>query len=137
MHRLARRYRFAASHRLHSPELTPEQNRDLYGKCNNPFGHGHNYTLELVIQGAPDPATGLLIDIPRLDAHVRELVLRHYDQKFMNEEIPEFRQTPPTTENVALDIRRRLADGWERISRPGASLETVRIFETRRNSVEL
>jgi 6-pyruvoyltetrahydropterin/6-carboxytetrahydropterin synthase len=135
MLRLGRRYRFSASHRLHSPDLNAEQNASIFGKCNNPYGHGHDYVLEVVLRGRRDEQTGLLIELDRLDRFVHESVLRIYDHKYMNEEIDSFERIPPTTENVAIDIRARLAAGWpfgERVT-----LDAVRIFETRRNVVEL
>lgn len=135
MLRLARRYRFSASHRLHSLELTPEQNAEIFGKCNNPYGHGHDYVLELVVRGTPDAQTGLLTPLKGLDDFVKETVLRIYDHKYMNVEIDTFRDTPPTTENVAVDIQARLNSAWPFGQQP--ALDTVRIFETRRNIVEL
>ncbi|MDX1980899.1 MAG: 6-carboxytetrahydropterin synthase [Bryobacteraceae bacterium] len=137
MIRIGRRYRFSASHRLHAPELSAERNREVFGKCNNPHGHGHDYVLELVVAGEPDPSTGLLLHTGALDRFVREAVLNDYDHRYMNEQIAAFRSLPPTTENVALDIRRRLRDGWRDALPAGACLESVRIFETRRNAVEL
>ncbi len=134
MIRLGRRYRFSASHRLHAPELTPEQNREIFGKCNNPHGHGHNYVLELIVAGEPSAETGLLLDVRALDRLVETEVLGDYDHKFLNEEIAAFRELPPTTENVALDIRRRLEERW--LSNK-ARLERIRIYETRRNMVEI
>ncbi len=134
MIRLGRRYRFCASHRLHARGLSEAENREIFGKCNNPHGHGHDYILELVMAGEADPETGLLLDVPELDRLVRTAVLRDYDHKFMNEEIAAFRDLPPTTENVAMDIRQRLERQWP--SRR-ASLECIRIYETRRNMVEV
>ena len=135
MIRLARRYRFSASHRLHAPELSAEQNAEIFGKCNNPYGHGHDYVLEVVVRGTPDGQTGLLTPLHRLDSFVNEAVLRVYDHKYMNAEIEAFRATPPTTENVVVDIDRRLRAAWPFGEQP--ALDTVRIFETRRNIVEL
>lgn len=134
MIRLGRRYRFSASHRLHAPELSAEQNREIFGKCNNPHGHGHDYVLELVMAGEPDPETGLLLDVPALDALVASTVLREYDHKFLNEEIAAFGDLPPTTENVARDIRGRLDAKWPSTR---ARLERIRVYETRRNMVEV
>jgi 6-pyruvoyltetrahydropterin/6-carboxytetrahydropterin synthase len=135
MVQLARRYRFSASHRLHSPQLSAAENVDVYGKCNNPYGHGHDYVLEVILRGSPDTRTGLLVPVQQLDEFVRRTVLADYDHKFLNEQIARFREIPPTTENVALDIRGRLLQAWPFGERP--SLEGVRIFETRRNVVEL
>lgn len=134
---LGRRYRFAASHRLHSPGLTDAENREIFGKCNNPYGHGHDYILELIVEGDPDPATGLLLHVPSLDRLVRDSVLSAYDHRYLNEEIAAFRDLPPTTENVALDIRRRLGARWSEASPGRATLRAVRVYETRRNMVEV
>ncbi|MBI4905480.1 MAG: 6-carboxytetrahydropterin synthase [Acidobacteria bacterium] len=132
---VARRYRFSASHRLHSPQLTDEKNRALYGKCNNPFGHGHDYVLEVVVQGEPDNITGLIVPVSKLDALVRTAVLADYENKFMNAEIPTYATVVPTTENVTSDIHCRLRAAWPS-DFAGTSLATVRIWETKRNIVE-
>jgi 6-pyruvoyltetrahydropterin/6-carboxytetrahydropterin synthase len=137
MFRVGRRYRFSASHRLHAPELSAEQNREVFGKCNNSYGHGHDYVLELVVAGGADPETGQVLRGGVLDELVREAVLRDYDHSNMNEQIAAFREIPPTTENVARDIRRRLENRWNNGMPAGVRLETVRIYETRRNAVEL
>lgn len=136
--RLTRRYRFAASHRLDAPRLSPEENAAVYGKCNNPYGHGHDYVLEVSLHGPVDAETGRVADVALLDRLVGERVLGAYDHKNMNLEIPVFQHTPPTTENVAADIHLRLRDGWETaFPAGGPRLEAVRILETKRNSVEV
>jgi 6-pyruvoyltetrahydropterin/6-carboxytetrahydropterin synthase len=134
MMRLTRRYRFSASHRLHSGDLTADQNRDLYGKCNNPHGHGHDYILDVGVSGPLDRSTGRVVAVPSLDALVRDSVLRDLDHRNLNADAPEFAQTPATTENLAIAIRQRLLEHW-----PAAwpRLETVRLQETRRNRFEL
>ncbi|MCS7023386.1 MAG: 6-carboxytetrahydropterin synthase [Bryobacteraceae bacterium] len=132
---LTRRYRFSASHRLHTPVLTEAENREVYGKCNHPYGHGHDYILEVRLRGKPDPQTGVLLPVAKLDQLVRQAVLDDYDHKFLNEEVATFRTTPPTTENLAADIYRRLRQQWPFGENP--SFSGVRIFETRRNVVEL
>lgn len=137
MVRVARRYRFSASHRLHAPQLSAERNREIYGKCNNPYGHGHDYVLEVVARGEVDPHTGLLLKISDLDALVRSAVLKDFDSSDMNRQIPAFRETPPTTENVAMEVERRLAEAWPRVFPPATRLDGIRILETRRNHVEL
>lgn len=137
MVRVGKRYRFSASHRLHSPALSAEENRELYGKCNNPYGHGHDYLLEVVVAGAPDAVTGLVVPVGQLDEYVRREVISEFDHKYMNEEIEAFRDLPPTTENVARVVRERLARGWCAAFPASASLDSVRIHETRRNIVEL
>lgn len=127
---LTRRYRFAASHRLHSPHFSAEENQRLYGKCNNPYGHGHNYFVEVTVTGPVDPATGMIANLGELDPFVVREVIEPFDQRYLNEEVAEFRVSVPTTENVAREIYRRL----EKF--PAARLERVRIEETSKNSFE-
>ena len=98
--RVTRRYRFAASHRLHSNSFTEEKNRALYGKCNNPYGHGHDYVLEVTVAGPRDPATGLVIQVPWLDKLVSEQVLRDFDHRYFNADVREFAELVPTSENI-------------------------------------
>jgi 6-pyruvoyltetrahydropterin/6-carboxytetrahydropterin synthase len=127
---LTRRYRFSASHRLHKANLSEEENLRLYGKCSNPHGHGHNYILEVTITGPVDPATGMIANLGELDPFVDREVVEAFDYKYMNEELPEFRENVPTTENVCREIYRRLK------TFPAARLERVRIEETSKNSFE-
>ncbi|MGH9725050.1 MAG: 6-carboxytetrahydropterin synthase [Candidatus Acidiferrales bacterium] len=127
---LTRRYRFAASHRLHAAALSADENRRVYGKCNNPYGHGHNYTLEVTMTGPVSEATGMIANLADLDAFVDNEVLEPFDHKYLNEEVPQFQEIVPTTENVCREIFRRL----EKF--PLARLERVRIEETSKNSFE-
>jgi len=127
---LTRRYHFAASHRLHSPKFSDEENLRLYGKCSNPYGHGHNYALEVTITGPIDPATGMVANLGELDPFVEREVVEAFDHKYLNEEVPEFAVSVPTTENVGREIYRRLK------TFPAARLERVRIEETSKNSFE-
>jgi 6-pyruvoyltetrahydropterin/6-carboxytetrahydropterin synthase len=127
---LSRRYRFSASHRLHSTQLDEEQNRQVYGKCNNLYGHGHNYVVEVVVSGPVDPATGMIANLSDLDAFVDREVIEPFDHKYLNEEIAEFRENVPTTENLCIEIFNRL----HRF--PRARLERVRVEETGLNSFE-
>jgi 6-pyruvoyltetrahydropterin/6-carboxytetrahydropterin synthase len=127
---LTRRYNFAASHRLHSPKLSEAENRRVYGKCNNPFGHGHNYIVEVTMTGPVDRATGMIANLGDLDPFVQREVIEPFDHKYLNEEIPEFQATVPTSENVCREIYRRLKKF------PSAQLESVRIEETLKNSFE-
>ena len=127
---LTRRYNFAASHRLHSPKLSEEENRRVYGKCNNPYGHGHNYIVEVTMTGPVDIATGMVTNLGDLDPFVQREVIEAFDHKYLNEEIPEFQTAVPTTENVCREIYRRLK------KYPLAQLERVRIEETLKNSFE-
>ena len=127
---LGRRYHFAASHRLHSPRLSEEENSRLYGKCNNPFGHGHNYTLEIRLSGPVDPATGMIADLAGLDAFVAQRVIEPFDHRSLGDEVPAFAEAVPTTENLCIEIFNRLKDF------PGARLASVRVEETSKNSFE-
>jgi 6-pyruvoyltetrahydropterin/6-carboxytetrahydropterin synthase len=127
---LGRRYRFAASHRLHSGELSAEENVRVYGKCNNPYGHGHNYVVEISVSGAPDPVTGMIVNLADLDGFVEREVLEAFDHKSLNEDVPAFRARVPTTENVCREI-------YQRLKRfPKARLERVRVEETSNNAFE-
>ena len=127
---LNRRYHFAASHRLHSPQLSEAENQRVYGKCNNPYGHGHNYVVEVSVSGPVDAATGMIANLADLDAFVAREVLEVFDHRNLNEEIPLFRQQVPTTENLCIEIFRRLR------AFPVARLERVRLEETGLNSFE-
>jgi 6-pyruvoyltetrahydropterin/6-carboxytetrahydropterin synthase len=127
---LGRRYRFAASHRLHAPQLSEEENYRIFGKCNNPYGHGHNYVLEVSLSGKIDPATGMIANLADLDAFVERQVLEEFDHCSLNEDVAAFRDNVPTTENLSIEIFRRLK------SFPHAKLERIRIEETAKNSFE-
>jgi 6-pyruvoyltetrahydropterin/6-carboxytetrahydropterin synthase len=127
---LSRRYHFSASHRLHSAHLTVEENCRVFGKCNNPFGHGHNYVLEVSVSGRVDPATGMIVNLADLDGFVERAVLQVFDHKSLNEDVAIFQELVPTTENLCIDIYNRLQ------SFSYAKLERVRIEETRNNSFE-
>ena len=127
---LGRRYRFSASHRLHTAHLTEEENCRAFGKCNNPYGHGHNYVVEVSVSGKVDPATGMIANLADLDAFVQHHVLEDFDHKSLNEDVPAFRDKVPTTENVCIEIFQRL----KKFSL--ARLERVRVEETGKNSFE-
>lgn len=127
---LSRKYAFAASHRLHSASFTEAENQRLYGKCNNPYGHGHNYTLEVTLTGPVNEQTGMIANLTDLDAFVKQRVLDDFDHRSINDEIPAFRSKVPTTENLCTEIFNRLR-GF-----PHAKLERVRIEETSKNSFE-
>ena len=129
---LTRRYRFAASHRLNSDALTPEENARLYGKCNNPFGHGHDYVLDVSVEGAVND-TGQIVDRQALDTLVQERVLGRVDHRNLNCDLPELQSRVATTENLAFAIERMLAREWTLPAR----LARVRISETARNTFEL
>jgi 6-pyruvoyltetrahydropterin/6-carboxytetrahydropterin synthase len=127
---LGRRYHFSASHRLHSVHLTEEENCQVFGKCNNPYGHGHNYTVEVIVSGKVDPATGMIANLADLDDFVGRHILDEFDFKSLNEDVPAFRDTVPTTENLCVEIFQRLK------SFPSAKLERIRVEETGKNSFE-
>jgi 6-pyruvoyltetrahydropterin/6-carboxytetrahydropterin synthase len=127
---LGRRYRFAASHRLHTDKLTEEENARVFGKCANPYGHGHNYVLEISVSGDVDPATGMIANLADLDSFVEREVLELFDHHSLNEDVAAFRETVPTTENLCIEIFERLK------SFPKAKLERVRMQETTNNSFE-
>lgn len=138
MIRLTRRYRFAASHRLNSDLLSAERNREVYGKCNNPHGHGHDYVLEVSVRGPVDPETGLVVRVDDLDRLVREEVLSSFHMRNLNLDVPEFAGLVPTSENAAIVVRVRLERAWERVfAGPWPALEKVRIQETPRNIFEV
>jgi 6-pyruvoyltetrahydropterin/6-carboxytetrahydropterin synthase len=127
---MGRRYRFAASHRLHSANLSDAANREIYGKCNNPYGHGHNYVLEVTVSGPVDAETGMIANLADLDEFVEKSVLADYDHKSFNEDVASLRGIVPTTENLCVDIFQRLR------TFPLAKLERIRVEETGNNSFE-
>lgn len=127
---LTRRYALAASHRLHNPELSAAENERLYGKCNNPYGHGHNYFVEVTVTGPVDSTTGMIASLDDLDRYVRHEVIEPFDHTYLNEDVEAFRNQVPTTENFCMEI-------FERVKNfPGAAVVRVRIEETSRNSFE-
>jgi 6-pyruvoyltetrahydropterin/6-carboxytetrahydropterin synthase len=107
---LGRRYQFAASHRLHTDKFSEEENARVFGKCANPYGHGHNYVLEISVSGDVDPATGMIASLADLDSFVQREVLEVLDHKSLNEDVEAFRNTVPTTENLCIQIFERLKD---------------------------
>jgi 6-pyruvoyltetrahydropterin/6-carboxytetrahydropterin synthase len=127
---LTRRYLFSASHRLHSLQMSDEENVSTYGKCNNPYGHGHNYALEVTVSGAVDPRTGMVCNLVDLDNYVEREVLSRYNLENLNT-LQEFAEIVPTTENLCVGIFEIMQRGF----RP-AHLERVRLEETMMNSFE-
>ena len=127
---LTRRYRFSASHRLHSAEMSYEENLATYGKCNNPHGHGHNYALEITVSGQVDASTGMVCNLVDLDGFVEREVLSRYHLENLNT-LQEFAQLVPTTENLSVEIFEILRRGF-----PHAHLDKVRLEETMMNSFE-
>lgn len=126
---LSRRYRLSASHRLHSEAYTSEQNRAVYGKCNNPHGHGHNYVVEVMLGGTVDEETGMVCDLGELDAFAQTNLLAPFDTMNLNT-LDAFRDVVSTTENFTIEVYRI----FEQF--PGAKLTRVRIEETSNNSFE-
>jgi 6-pyruvoyltetrahydropterin/6-carboxytetrahydropterin synthase len=127
---LTRRYRFSASHRLHSEQMSAEENASTYGKCNNPYGHGHNYALEVTVSGPVDETTGMVCNLRDLDGFVQRKIVERYDIQNLNT-LPEFSRTVPTTENLCTAIYDILRRGFA-----PAHLEKVRMEETMMNSFE-
>ncbi len=127
---LTRRYWFSASHRLHSDEFSPEENEKIYGKCNNPYGHGHNYALEVTVSGQVDPRSGMVCDLAGLDMFVDRNILERFGVSNLNC-LDEFRNAVPTTENLCAEIYQVLKRGFH-----AAHLEKVRLEETMLNSFE-
>ena len=121
---LTRRAEFSASHYYNNPELSPEENQRLFGKCNNPHGHGHNYTLEVTVKGEVDPMSGFVVDLKKLKEILNKEVLDAMDHRFLNKEVKEFFDQIPTTENIAIAI-------WQRIEPKlqNAKLHRVRVYE--------
>jgi 6-pyruvoyltetrahydropterin/6-carboxytetrahydropterin synthase len=136
--RVTRRYGFAASHRLHAPQLSDEENRRIYGKCNNLYGHGHNYVVEVSARGPADPATGLAVNVMALDELVQREVMLPFDHSNLNQDSDAFAAITPTSENLAREICRRLKGRWSTAFPDGwPRLEKIRIAETERNIFEL
>ena len=127
---LSRRYLISASHRLHSEAMSAEENQSTYGKCNNPHGHGHNYTIEITVSGQVDRRTGMVCNLADLDSFVEREVLARYDHENLNM-LQEFAKDVPTTENLCMRIYEIVHRGFSY-----AHLEKVRLEETMMNSFE-
>lgn len=127
---LTRRYMISASHRLHSDEMSNEENRTIYGKCNNPYGHGHNYMIEVTVSGPVNEQTGMVCNIVTLDDFVLQNVIERYDHQNLNL-LADFKKDVPTTENLCIAIYEIVKRGFRE-----AHLEKVRIEETMMNSFE-
>jgi 6-pyruvoyltetrahydropterin/6-carboxytetrahydropterin synthase len=122
---LTQQFEFSAAHRLHCPRLSDEENRQVFGKCNNPTGHGHNYLVEVTVAGVPGAKTGAVLPLPRFEAIVKERVVDVFDHKHLNEDIEQFRSLNPSVENIAKVIWGMLAGHVA-----PAQLERVRVYET-------
>ncbi|MEW6363257.1 MAG: 6-carboxytetrahydropterin synthase [Acidobacteriota bacterium] len=127
---VTRCFTFSAAHRLQSARLSKEENEAVFGKCNNPYGHGHDYRIEVTVEGSPDPVTGLVAPLGAVEAVVDREVVEPMDCRHLNEEVEEFRTLNPTSENLAVVIWNRL-DG-----RLPAKLHRVRLWETRKSCFE-
>jgi 6-pyruvoyltetrahydropterin/6-carboxytetrahydropterin synthase len=125
---LHRRYHFAASHRLHAASLTDEQNRQTYGKCNNPFGHGHNYAMEITVSGPVDSATGMVMNLAELDDLVNKEIVGRFDHANLNLQ-PDFVKIVPTTENLTVRVYELLRQRF-----PNVKLQQVKVEETSNNT---
>ena len=130
---LTARYPFSASHRLHSPLLSEVHNDEIYGKCNNPHGHGHNYWLEVTVAGEPDSASGLIVERSKLDRVISEEILSRVSYRNLNEQLDEMNGLVPTTENLAYVLAGILTT---RFPGPELRLERIRILETKNNRFE-
>ncbi len=124
--RLSQKFEFSASHRLHNPALSDEENRSTYGKCNNPTGHGHNYEVQVTLRGKPIPS-GLLVDVPAFERIVNESVIEKLDHKNLNVDVPEFRGVIPSVENISRIIYHMVRNRFAGI---GAELASVTVWET-------
>ncbi|GGH83218.1 6-pyruvoyltetrahydropterin/6-carboxytetrahydropterin synthase [Pullulanibacillus pueri] len=129
MVQLTRKYHFSTAHRLHSQQLSEEENLAIFGKCNNPFGHGHNYYLEVTVSGKVDPITGMIADLAALDNVVEEAVLKKFDHKHLNLDTEEFKALNPTSENVTVVI-------WDLLKDKVDHLYKIGLYETEKNYFE-
>jgi 6-pyruvoyltetrahydropterin/6-carboxytetrahydropterin synthase len=124
---ITRKIEFSASHVCRAPELSEEENQRLFGPAANPHGHGHNYLLEVSVEGSPDPVTGMVLDLKELKEILNREVVALYDHRFLNYEVPPFDHVNPTAENVAREIWNRLEP---HLNCPGRKLRKVRLYET-------
>ncbi len=124
---ITRKAEFSASHVCSNPQLSPEENERLYGHESRPYGHGHNYVLEVTVRGDVDPVHGMVLDLKELKEIIRENVLDIYDHRFLNREVPPFDKVVPTAENIAGDIWQRLSDP---VGKLGSTLHSIRLHES-------
>jgi 6-pyruvoyltetrahydropterin/6-carboxytetrahydropterin synthase len=133
-----RRYRLSASHRLHAPRLDEQQNRDTYGKCNNPYGHGHNYFVEITVAGPIDSETGFVVDMPKLDALAKRELIDRFDMQHMNADPAFAGDFVPSTENLSIEVERVFRHEVPLLDATGRlRLHAIRIEETGNNSFDL
>lgn len=129
MIQLTRKYHFSAAHRLHSDQLSDEENKQIFGKCNNPHGHGHNYVLEVTVAGDQDPVTGMVIDLAEMDRVIDEVIIQKFDHKHLNLDTVEFSQLNPTAEVMTVVF-------WELIESHLPNLYKIGLWETSKNYFE-
>jgi len=122
---VTRRAEFSASHYYHNPGFSAEENRRVFGKCNNPHGHGHNYVMEVTVAGEVDSTTGMVLNLKELKAILEREIIEVMDHRFLNKEVPVFASTIPTTENIAIEIWKMLAS---KIT--FGKLHHIRLYET-------
>ncbi len=125
---VTRRMHFSAAHRLHSDQLSDEENQNVYGLCNNPLGHGHNYEVEITVCGEPDPVTGMVIDLKELKDIAQRAIIEKMDHKHLNLEVDFMKDVVPTAENIAIAIWRQLESNL-----PSGKLCEIKLYETPRN----
>jgi 6-pyruvoyltetrahydropterin/6-carboxytetrahydropterin synthase len=124
---LTRKAEFSASHVCANPDWSEARNREVYGNNANPNGHGHNYVLEVTVEGDPDPVTGMVFDLREIKEILNREVVDPMDHRFLNREVPPFDRVVPTAENVAVEIWRRIEPP---LRRDNARLRNVRLYET-------
>ncbi|PLX24855.1 MAG: 6-pyruvoyl tetrahydrobiopterin synthase [Ignavibacteria bacterium] len=128
---VTRREHFSAGHRLFRPDWDDRRNEEVFGKCSNPAGHGHNYYVEVTVAGDVDPETGYVLDLKELKSVIQSRVLALVDHKNLNTDVPFLHGVLPTTENIAIGIWKQLVDHI-----PQGRLYQVRLFETEKNFVD-
>jgi 6-pyruvoyltetrahydropterin/6-carboxytetrahydropterin synthase len=133
---ISKKVEFSASHICRSPQLSDAENERVYGPAANPHGHGHNYVVEVAVEGDPDPVTGMILDLTRLREILDDKVLSIYDHRLLNREVSPFDRVVPTVENIAIDIWNRIAPSVRSINAGRAKLYAVRVHETSELSVE-
>ena len=124
---ITRKADFSASHVCRNPALSDEENRRAFGAASNPHGHGHNYVVEVTLEGDPDPVSGMVLDLKELKAILTRDVVDPFDHRFLNKEVPPFDRTVPTVENIAIEIWNRIRPS---LSKPPGKLHSVRVYET-------
>ncbi len=124
---ITKRVEFSASHICRNPALSDQENQEIFGLAANPHGHGHNYAIEVTVQGTPDPVTGMVVDLKKLKELINRHVVEAYDHRFLNYEVHPFDRVIPTAENIAIDVWNRLAP---HLSAEQGRLHAVRVYET-------